>query len=569
MKPREHFFVQRMLELLHRETVDTYRVKVLNPKLALEELIDVYDGLTAGRIKRFEDLEYCCTETLSLLKKDDTIRFDSIEKGFFTDQLLRRITNTDYREFYPRVRTAIKTILSENKDYLHSVIHLLEVSLQKEEERDPFPGLDELNRLCGILATELLEKGYTKNFLHSFCHSIFVKKFDGFDKGFKKLIDFANSPDTHYRVWFKVYSPAVDSSKWDLFPSWDITEEVIDNASLPSRVQRFLSAKRNYHFLGRELAAPDHYSALQRSKQELAEFFDLIRLAHHNAQIDLSPNAVVFPVDRPHLAGLPKVQHIPDGKFPDGNGVLHILQQKTAQILNQKIDPETKEKIKSAIRYLRFGHEAVELEHQLINYWIGLEYLFSNERDSTFTRIKTIFPTLHTLVYLQRNLKDFHQAIIQRDLAGGTRHFEPGRIDCMLQESCLESIRDDHYQDFPLLSYRAWRFKNKILKKGIKIYLNQHQKHLVWHLARIYRARNLIIHEAKHSFVNQTLTSNLRYYLTFSLSFLMDYFAENDLEARNLQEFFALQQLRLDSLAHAQYPPEKLIAFNHQFDFLA
>lgn len=91
MKPSEQYFVQRMLELLHRETVDTYRVKVLNPKLALEELISVYDGLNAGRIKRFEDLEYCRNETLSLLKKDDTIRFDTIGKDFFRDQLLNKI----------------------------------------------------------------------------------------------------------------------------------------------------------------------------------------------------------------------------------------------------------------------------------------------------------------------------------------------------------------------------------------------------------------------------------------------------------------------------------------------
>lgn len=569
MKPSEQYFVQRMLELLHRETVDTYRVKVLNPKLALEELISVYDGLNAGRIKRFEDLEYCRDETLSLLKKDDTIRFDTIGKDFFRDQLLKRINRNNYQELYPQVRTAVKTILSENNNYLHRIIGLVKASLQKEEKQDPFPELENLNRLCGILATELLEKGYTKNFLHSFCYSTFVKKVDNFISSYEKLIEFAHSPDTKYRVWFKVYSPMVDSSKWALFPNWTITEEVADTEDLPPRVQHFVSAKRNYHFLGRELAAPDHYSALQIAKQELAEFFDLIRLAHHNAKIDLLQNAVVFPLDRPHLAGLPKVQHIPDGKFPDGDGVLHILQHKTAQILNQNIDSETKEKIKSAIRYLRFGHEAVELEHQLINYWIGLEYLFSNERDSTFTRIKTIFPTLHTLVYLQRNPKDFHQAIIQRDLAAATRDFDMERIDCMLLESCLESIRDDHYQEFPLLSYRAWRFKNKILKKGIKPYLDQHQQHLVWHLARIYRARNLIIHEAKHSFVNQTLTSNLRYYLTFSLSFLMDYFSGSNTEARNLQEFFALQQLRLDSMAHAEYPADKLIAFNHQFDFLA
>ncbi len=569
MQIKQRFFIQRILELLHRETIDSYRARVLNPRLVLQELTDVYDGFMEGRIKRYEDLAFCKNETLSLLKKDNTILFIAIDKIFFQHQLLQKINKENCNELYPKIRTATRTILRENTNYLNRVLAITDELIQKPEKKDPFPELDELNALCGILATELLKKRYTKSFLRSFCYTIFVKKSEGFDIDFQKLVEFASSEGVDYSIWFKVYSPSVLEEKWPVSPDWEVVSEIPQKSGLPFRVQNFSSEKRNNLFLGRNIKAPDHFSALQIAKQELAEIFDLVRLAHHNNKIDLQPNAVVFPTDRPHLAGMPQVKHIPDGKFPDGDGVLNMLKNKIPKILGKDIETETKEKVKSSIRYLRFGHEAVELEHQLINYWIGLEYLFSNEKDSTFSRIKEIFPALHALVYFQRNIKEFHQAILQNELAKMTNKFNEEKITCMLEEECLESIRDDHYEDYPLLSYRAWRFKNKILKKGIKNYLDRHRKHLVWHLARIYRARNFIIHEAKYSFVSQTLTSNLRYYLTFSLSFIIDYFASEDIDARNLQEFFALQQLRLSSIEHEGYPAEKLIALKHDFDFLA
>src|SRR5690606_27125851 len=78
------------------------------------------------------------------------------------------------------------------------------------------------------------------------------------------------------------------------------------------------------------------------------------------------------------------------------------------------ISAESKEKIKSAIRYLRLGNQSTEVEHKFINYWIGLEYLFSNyESQNTIIRIKEHFINAHTLAYVKRNVHSLKKGLAQ------------------------------------------------------------------------------------------------------------------------------------------------------------
>jgi hypothetical protein len=50
------FFAQRLVELVHRQTIDSYRLRVMNPYLILLELQEVYAGFMQGSVKNFETL---------------------------------------------------------------------------------------------------------------------------------------------------------------------------------------------------------------------------------------------------------------------------------------------------------------------------------------------------------------------------------------------------------------------------------------------------------------------------------------------------------------------------------
>src|SRR5690606_21215473 len=95
-----------------------------------------------------------------------------------------------------------------------------------------------------------------------------------------------------------------------------------------------------------------------------------------------------------------------DGKYRAAQDHYSEVSRKLPAILSKTgISAESKEKIKSAIRYLRLGNQSTEVEHKFINYWIGLEYLFSNyESQNTIIRIKEHFINAHTLAYVKRNV---------------------------------------------------------------------------------------------------------------------------------------------------------------------
>lgn len=149
--------------------------------------------------------------------------------------------------------------------------------------------------------------------------------------------------------------------------------------------------------------------------------------------------------------------------------------------------------------------------------------------------------------------------------------FNPKDINSLLTEGSLGEIRDKIFENHPLQSYRAWKILNHRIRKrdGVKNYLSLHQQHLEWHLIRVYRVRNEIVHEAKYSFQNQTLASNLRYYLAFTLSVILDHFSDEATRTDDLDTFYNRQMFEFDYLKHEKFPIDKLVAMKYDFEILS
>ena len=73
--------------------------------------------------------------------------------------------------------------------------------------------------------------------------------------------------------------------------------------------------------------------------------------------------------------------------------------------------------------------------------------------------------------------------------------------------------------------------------------MDQHLSNIKEHLARIYRLRNELVHEAAIKQKIQNVTSNLRYYLVFSLNQMICYFGQIPLQGKTMDDFFNEYQL--------------------------
>ena len=174
--------------------------------------------------------------------------------------------------------------------------------------------------------------------------------------------------------------------------------------------------------------------------------------------------------------------------------------------------------MESALRHLRVGDSSPELEQKFINYWIALEFIFSSSeaKESTFTRLKINLINILTSCYAKRNLLSLNETLIsKREITSGTLYWERPDV-----EDFINNIGS------PLIRYRLKVMKANLFKdkEKTKSFISKHESNLLWHLARIYRLRNELIHEAaiKHDIEN--VTSNLRYYLVFLLNQLIVYF---------------------------------------------
>jgi hypothetical protein len=574
-KTAQQFFVQRLLELLDRQTIDSYRLRVMNPYLMLLELREVYEGFMQGTVKNFQTLEYCIKEAITVLQRDEIIRFEEINKKYFLSDLLNSVKKDRAYEAYPDIFNALKLIISANQNYTYNLYAQLESYVKQTvgSNDDIYLLLEKIDVLTGHLATELMRLGYSKSYLFKYFRRIFIfDRHPNFDVPFATLDQLIRSSERRYKVWFKVNGFDLNESTLTSFSSWEIRASLVDeiDETYSKEIQKFATPSRHY-YIGVEIKSLDHYSALTKAKRQVSENFDVLKLAYHRNEIRFHDRAWVIDLANRTDSELQKIRYIPDGQYPQPKEVLPALQSKIPGILqNSCIVPETKEKIKSAIRYLRYGNEAFEIEHQFINYWIGLEYLFSNDRDSTFTRIKEILPALQVLLYIRRNLVDFFNTAKQPFRDNQWEYFDPKNLDSLLKENALEEIRDQSLNGYPLLSYRSWKFKKRLFNDPKRSeYLKNHQDILEQHLVRIYRFRNEIVHEARHGSDNQTLASNLKYYLTFSLSIILDHFSRiGTSEPTNLEDFFALQRLRLASIRHEKYPIDKLLHLDHDFEML-
>ncbi|MBW4872389.1 hypothetical protein KZY59_12820 [Prevotella buccae] len=86
-----------------------------------------------------------------------------------------------------------------------------------------------------------------------------------------------------------------------------------------------------------------------------------------------------------------------------------------------------------------------------------------------------------------------------------------------------------------LTRYRLLKLKARMHNtENIKQYIKNHRNNLEFHITRIYRLRNELIHEAAIKQDMANVTSNLRFYLVFTLNQLIVFLTEREDSTREL-----------------------------------
>lgn len=539
-----------MPEMMHKDTLDSYRVRANNALSILLELSNVLEGWLNGNVKHFVTVDYCIQETLDLLKFDESLTF----QNYSIDLLIKLLKN--YEDASKKkgnlliiddtfsLKYTLDSIIKANKtNYFANLLENIKKLMFTDKEYEDNKFTETFRRLDNLLSafgTELLRMGYSKKFLYSYFLSMKnnVHK-ESFENAFDKMYSFFT---THRKRNFAVI---IKLSFINSYYASLASEEIDDIVNtLPNELNSQIVAHKSYKRINSQTRyyvydteALDSSSAARIGYEKLSDLLDTNQDILKNVRIP--NNALVLALEgSPYKKENTESFYILDsgGKFaPKSEEHLHTIlsEIKSSQLVKQDV----KDRIESALRHLRIGDYQIEIEQQFINYWIALEFIFSSgERNSsTFERIKTYLVEILSVCYIHRNEQYLRNWFIGEGL--------------MTDGDCLADKVNDNAFTVSLTStldkFRATNFKSHIHHKDkTKAYIEAHKNHLLQHISRIYRLRNELVHEAaiKQDIVN--VTSNLRFYLTFILNQLLGFCLD---EIRNdngvsMRKFFWMYQ---------------------------
>lgn len=524
----------RVLELLHKETLYTYRVRNNNVYTSLIETRNIIQRCSEMKVKTFETVKVLAGETIELLKADTCLQFKLYTRELLgqeideflkknADKLPTKIPDVD------RILFCLNKCIEENKEsYLSSLLATLDSMILDSHNWDDNAMPEHIGRLdsiVGAMCVQLIYEGYSKQFLFLELKYRADQPYEDFHRALK---DLAKKRTHTFEVIWRLRIVENDSEKLSsLGFTTEVNEAHVDEAAKRKYGKKIAPAK-NVYFYQEEIRALDRFAAARLSREKLMRIFDGLHLGVYSKKLELPDIAYVL--EKRQLgwyAHICVAGYFLDGFFSEDYALSSRLLISLDEIYkSDSIDSTAKDRIRSAIRYLNYGDLDSEIGQRFINYWIALEFIFASPHTSenTYTRLKAYLIDVLAVSYVRRNVDYLKDKLVKEGvIAEGYDLW--GSVDS------LDALANK--ADLPLI----WKYKLKNMKSRLftyedklKNYYNNHIKNLERHIARIYNFRNVLVHEGAIKQDVENLASNLRYYLVFLLDQMIVYFDSHALD---------------------------------------
>ena len=518
------FFAQRMDELLFHHTIDTYRFSALSIRGLTAEYCKVYRDVKSGILNK-KNLTHIIDEFADRLNHDDIVR------AILTEEYVARFekcyASWDIKTQYENLQYIGRKL--SNRVYYNAIVKKLKDLITENKQKK------DLNENTIIFIRELLDCGYNENYVYQTLHETFfhqeVSSLDSLDIFLNKF-DFSISK---YDVYIG-YSNDM-SSLLPLFKKLEISDlkvSMLDISSVPIGIK----TKRQKSILKFEgIESYDMYSAFEIANTISSCVVNSYSFFRHD------PNMV-------HTYG----QVIDEKGNITTIRPMKLLKHRVATLSHEdstqnaetliKVLFANYENLSDFSKIINIHNAAIHSENtsdSLLSLWSILESIVEEDSDVDNNKADTsnekkerskignvisyTIPYLKS-TYIQKLVKTCMSDIIRWDeeffnhyIANngfGNNNLE--HTFAFLSFESMQSAREELYsktETFPLLRFRVFSLANQLHNsKEIKAIINYHVRRVNWHLYRIYRARNYIIHDAsENEHLNRELVINLHSYV--------------------------------------------------------
>ena len=505
------FFVQRMDELLFHYSMDTYKTPTLNIKLLLREYLETVDSIKEGLLKDKNELPIFEEIVWSLKEDIAAQKIIGISK---TKEFLKNHGSYD-SDMKRKVCQLFLDKLSSRR-YLEEIEMELKNAVLEDRKK-------EIELCSKYLVRELTVLGYNSRFIFSCLNKVFFLKSVNDVASLETFFSCFDSEVKGYSVYFIVHK---ELAKFSGLLSEKMPENsivILDNNKIPKGIQKI----EGYSVIEiKNLNAYDEYSAYEMGKSIIGllnHFYSFFRYVENgiykNGFVKVGENKIKY--IKESVSGIEKSKRTKSFAV-SSTSALNLFDMATTNYEN----------LYKLSRIMEIHNMALGIQspsNALLSLWSILELLLEkekndNDRSRIFNIIDLVTPYLinsyiekivkNLLSDLQRWSKRKTDAVLS-GITVGRDGIE--KLFAFIALEVYDDKRKELYREleaFPLLRFRIFTLNEQFgTKKNLNRMLNEHEKKVRWHLQRIYRARNRIIHDGDDIMNIENLVENLLFYV--------------------------------------------------------
>lgn len=270
--------------------------------------------------------------------------------------------------------------------------------------------------------------------------------------------------------------------------------------------------------------ALDAHAARAQAEKMLEHLSDLFVLFHHKQKIRWRSEVLVRRVDEEWGLVVPPKPSVKRARDNFPNKAAAKLDSAFSNLA--LTDDESVNRFISVVRLHGSALESVSSEAQLVNLWTAMEVLVHRESQSKLKAVIRLLTPFLIYGYVDRlihalagdlyrwKMKEFSKVLKIKSLKGWKLHH---RLAVVLLGGDYEAKRDELYalaSDYPLLCFRIFSISETISTRAkLDEVLKDHERRVIWQIRRIYRSRNLIVHDGSAPAYIDALTENAHEYL--------------------------------------------------------
>ena len=457
-------------------------------------------------------------------------------------------------EYYKKLRTGICRIVKDNKE---------------SEQRKLF-------RLTKAVLTELINIGYDSRYIYSVMKTLFWEPVENVEspEEIEKFFSCFSLERVDYSVVFKVNKIKMAKIVENIE---DFSFEELKSKSEDIFEKHFLRKKKSEGHLVLKVKELDPFIAAKQAIRVINTNSSFYRMMDHDYRYEVSNvQCGVYEADSFVYIPIEKsaVEHSKKPSKSQIKNYLNVSDQAIERLATNKSIGDALSII-NAVQFHSHALDSKSQENQLLDFWAIFESVLDISNKHTSDRISQVciylIPILKRryvyslIVQLCEDIKNFDEEYYAQLTQGCASEMDKAaKIFKIISLPSLEEERNelcDKCKKFPLLKERIEYYAEIFFTlKSTYEFVEKHAERVKWQIMRIYRNRNLIIHNGDSMPYLTLLIENLHSYVDEFLEYTVQNMANGHTINSMCQSLFAKECEWLADFANKKvnYDEEKV-----------